>query len=118
MLDDYADICIIVAMKDVIWMGDSRDVWTTFPKEIQDDGGFQLHRVQSGLDPSDWKPMTTIGTGVRELRFKDANGIYRLVYLATRPEGVYVLHVFQKKTQATSLPDIRKAQARLAEIKR
>jgi phage-related protein len=59
--------------------------------------GFGLHRVQCGLEPKDWKPMTGVGAGVKEIR--DAAGIFRMIYLATRPERIYVLHCFQKKTQ-------------------
>jgi phage-related protein len=29
--------------------------------------GFQLLRVQQGLEANDWKPMASIGTGVQEL---------------------------------------------------
>lgn len=56
--------------------------------------------------------------GVRELRIRDADGTFRVIYLATRPEGVYVLHAFQKKTQKTSLRDLRLAQERLKLIPR
>jgi phage-related protein len=50
--------------------------------------------------------MTGIGTGVREIRVRDEAGIFRMIYLATRPEGVYVLHCFQKKSQRTSRSDL------------
>jgi phage-related protein len=52
-------------------------------------------------------------TGVKEIRVKDAAGAFRAIYLATRPEGVYVLHYFQKKTQRTALRDIELARQRL-----
>jgi phage-related protein len=29
-----------------------------------------------------------------------------VIYIATRPEAVYVLHAFQKKTQGTSKRDL------------
>jgi phage-related protein len=35
---------------------------------------------------------------VREIRIR-AGGAFRVIYLATRPEGIYVLHCFQKKTK-------------------
>jgi phage-related protein/predicted XRE-type DNA-binding protein len=69
---------------------------------VQDSLGFELYRVQCGLEPKDSKPMTTVGTGVKEIRVRDKAGIFRMIYLATRPEGVYVLHCFQKKTPQTS----------------
>jgi len=64
--------------------------------------GFQLRRVQKGLAPDNWKPMSSIGQGVCEIRFKDDVGIYRTVYvLLGEPPVVYVLAVFTKKTQKT-----------------
>ena len=71
--------------------------------------------VQLGLDPSDWKPMSSIGSGVREIRVR-AGGAYRVIYLSSRPEGVYVLHCFQKKTQKTAPRDIELAKSRFKQI--
>ena len=68
--------------------------------------GFQLRRVQQGLDPDDWKPMQTVGPGVREIRIHIA-GAHRAFYLATRAEAIYVLHGFEKKTHKTSAHDLR-----------
>ena len=68
--------------------------------------GFQLRRVQHGLDPDDWKPMQAVGPGVREIRVH-AVGAHRVFYVATRPEAIYVLHAFEKKTQKTSAQDLR-----------
>ena len=59
--------------------------------------------------------MPGIGTGVREIRIR-AGGAFRVVYLANRPEGVYVLHCFQKKTQQTAPKDIDLARARFKHI--
>ena len=80
--------------------------------------GHQLFLVQCGLEPDDWKPITSVGTGVKEIRVKDAAGIFRTVYLATRPDAVYVLHCFQKKTQQTSQRDIELARKRLQDVLR
>lgn len=103
-------------MKDVIWLGSSKADWGEFPTSVQDDAGYQLDKIQRELPASDWKPMKTIGPGVCELRIRDEAGAFRVIYLATRPEGVYVLHAFQKKTQTTALQDIRKAQERFKTI--
>ena len=105
-------------MKPVIWMGGSREDLRGFPDSAQDAVGFELYKVQCGFDPSDWKPMTTVGAGVREVRVRDEAGIFRLIYLATRPEGVYVLHCFQKKTQRTSRSDLELAKKRFKAIAR
>ena len=79
------------------------------------DSGIELYQVQLGLDPSNWKPMPLIGAGVREIRVRTA-GAYRVIYLASRPEGVYVLHCFHKKTQKTAQRDIDLAKIRFKQI--
>jgi phage-related protein len=73
--------------------------------------GFQLRRVQQGLDPDDWKPMAAVGPGVREIRIHVA-GAHRVFYLATRAEAIYVLHAFEKKTQKTSAHDLEVGRER------
>lgn len=69
--------------------------------------------MQNGLEPGDWKPMKTIGIGVREIRIRDGSGAFRIIYLATLPDRVLVLHAFQKKTQQTTQKDIDLASMRL-----
>lgn len=105
-------------MKPVIWMGSNKADLKAFPAAVIDDMGHQLFLVQSGIEPDDWKPLTTVGAGIREIRVKDVAGIFRTVYLATRPEAVYVLHCFQKKTQQTAQRDIELARKRLRDILR
>jgi phage-related protein len=105
-------------MKAIVWMGSSREDLKRFPEAAQDSLGFELYRVQCGLDPKDWKPMTSVGPGVREIRVRDEAGIFRIIYLATRPEGVYVLHCFQKKTPQTSRADLELATKRFKAITR
>jgi phage-related protein len=92
--------------KLLIWLGNSRRDIQLFPALARRLAGFQLRRVQQGLDPDDWKPMPTVGSGVREIRI-DVAGAHRVFYVATRPEALYVLHVFEKKTQKTSAQDLR-----------
>ena len=105
-------------MKPVIFLGNSLVRLRAFPEGPRRDAGFQLDRVQRGLEPDNWKPMTTIGPGVREIRVQDTSGAYRVVYVATFAEAVYVLHAFQKKTPSTSPRDLALAQARLRELRR
>jgi phage-related protein len=99
-------------------MGGSKENLKGFPETAQDSLGFELYRVQCGLDPKDWKPMTSVGSGVQEIRVRDDAGIFRMIYLAARPEGVYVLHCFQKKTQRTSRSDLELAVKRFKSIAR
>ena len=61
---------------------------------------------KQGLEPDDWKPMPTLGPGVREIRIHIA-GAHRVFYVATRAEAIYVLHAFEKKTHRTTAHDLR-----------
>lgn len=73
--------------------------------------GFQLRKVQKGEEPDDWKPMTEIGPGCREIRVRTEDGQHRSLYVVGgNPRGVYVLAAFAKKTQKT--PDSVKKLAR------
>lgn len=106
-----------MALKPLRWLGNSRGAVRAFPPDARRDAGYQLYRVQTGHDPSDWKPMPRVGAGVREIRIH-ADGEYRVLYLATRPEAVYVLHAFAKKRQATPRLVLDLARARLRELVR
>jgi phage-related protein len=72
-------------MKKLIWMGSSREDLRSFPKEARREMGYQLEHVQEGLEPDDWKPMSTVGSGVRENRIRESSGAFRCIYLAARP---------------------------------
>jgi phage-related protein len=105
-------------LKPIEWKGSSYADLFAFPKDARHDAGYQLERVQSGRDPQDWKPMPSIGQGVREIRIREEAGQFRVIYLATRPEAVYVLHAFQKKSQTTSRTDLELAIKRFKTIPR
>ena len=60
--------------------------------------------------------MSTVESGVREIRVRESSGAFRCIYLAARPEGIYVLHCFQKKTQKTTQQDLDLAQRRFKSI--
>ncbi len=104
--------------KRVVWLGSRKADLKALPPAVVDDIGYQLFLVQCGLQPRDWKPMTTVGTGVKEIRVSEAAATFRAVYLAARPEAVYVLHCFQKKTRKTARQDIELAQRRLKALLR
>ena len=103
-------------MKPVTFLGDSLKRVREFPEDARQDTGYQLDRVQRGMQPDDFKPMPSIGKGVEEIRVRDETGAYRVVFTARLAEAVYVLHAFQKKTQATSKRDIDLAVERFKEL--
>ncbi len=101
--------------KRLLWLGSSRRDIRGFPKAAKRIAGFQLLRVQQGLEPNDWKPMTSIGTGVQEIRIH-TEAEHRVCYVARFLEGIYVLHAFEKRTGKTSRTDIDLAQTRYREL--
>lgn len=105
-------------MKPIRFLGDSLKRLREFPEEARQDAGYQLDQVQRGKQPSDFKPMPSVGKGVEKLRVWDDAGTYRVIYLARLQEAVVVLHAFQKKTRATSKQDIEVAKGRYAELMR
>ncbi|HRH18265.1 MAG TPA: type II toxin-antitoxin system RelE/ParE family toxin [Aquabacterium sp.] len=103
-------------MKPVRFLGDALKSLRDFPEDAKQDAGYQLDKVQRGEQPDDFKPMPSIGKGVEEIRIWDDSGTYRVIYTARLADAVYVLHAFQKKTQATSKRDIDTAKERFAQL--
>lgn len=106
-----------MAEKAVFWVGTSLADTRAFPVEARQRAGYELYLVQHGEEPNDWKPMPAVGSGVREIRIH-SNGEYRVFYVASFSEGVYVLHSFEKKTQRTRQADIALGRARYADVVR
>jgi phage-related protein len=103
-------------MKRIEFLGSCLAEIRQFPEGVRKEAGVQLHKVQLGFDPSDWKPMSSVGSGVREIRIRDEVGAFRVLYVTNRGDTVYVLHAFQKKTQQTSKRDVDIAISRLKQI--
>ncbi|MGE0886787.1 MAG: type II toxin-antitoxin system RelE/ParE family toxin [Blastocatellales bacterium] len=102
-------------MKNIKFIGSSLDDLRNFPAEARRQAGFELAAVQRGLEPSDWKPMSTVGAGVREIRIH-VLGEWRVLYVAKFADAIYVLHAFQKKSRKTRQEDIQLAQKRYKQI--
>lgn len=98
--------------KPVRFEGDALDELRTFPDAAREAAGFQIYLVELGRDPDDWKPMKTIGPGVREIRIAEDGDQFRIIYVAKFEEAVYVLHAFEKKTQKTPKRNLDLATAR------
>jgi phage-related protein len=103
-------------VKPIQFRGNSLADLKLFPATAKREAGYQLNQVQSGGDPDDWKPMPSIGPGVREIRIRDAAGAFRIIYVAKFAEMVVVLHCFQKKSAKTSKPDLQLATYRYQEV--
>ena len=105
-------------MKPVTFHGDSLERLRAFPEDVRRQAGHEIYLVQRGADPTDWKPMPTIGPGVREIRLREASGAYRVIYIASLPDAVHVLHSFQKKPRKTAQRDLDIATDQLRQLRR
>lgn len=103
-------------MKPITFLGNSLKQLRAFPPDARQDAGFPLDAVQRGEQPVDFKPMPSIGPGVEEIRIWDEGGTFRVIYTARLADAVYVLHAFQKKSQATSPRDLALAKTRWTEL--
>ncbi len=105
-------------MKPVHFIGSSREDLRELPEDARETAGHQLFKVQQGKEPDDWKPMPAVGAGVNEIRVWEESGTYRVLYLAKFVEAIYVLHVFEKRSQKTQKDDIQLAKVRYADLLR
>ena len=94
------------------WMGASGDAIRGSPEVAKQRTGRELARIQEGLEPTDRKPMPSIGLGVSEIRVREDSGAYRVIYVAKFSEAIYVIHAFQKKGQKTPKAEIELARKR------
>ncbi len=106
----------MIHLKPVEFKGSALDDLRAFPLAARREAGHQIDQVQNGHEPDDWKPMNTVGPGVREIRIRDATGAFRIVYVAKFADAVYVLHCFQKKTEKTSKTDLELAAKRYRDL--
>ena len=102
--------------KNLVWLGNSREVLKGFPKVVRARLGSEIYRLQLGVAPIDARPMKTVGRGVKELRARDSNNQYRTIYVIKKADGVVIIHAFVKKSQKTSKQDIAIAKQRFNEI--
>jgi phage-related protein len=102
-------------LKPLEWLATSLDDVRAMPIEVQKLLGRQLLRVQLGLEPTDWKPMGTVGPGVSEIRIRTGRA-HRVFYVSRFAEAVYVLHAFEKKSQRTDKRDLELGATRYRQL--
>lgn len=109
---------MVEAEQPVVWIGSAYDDLRAFPGAARRRAGHELHQVQKGLMPSDWKPMPTVGPGTYEIRISTAERggrvKHRVFYVAKFEEAVWVLHAFQKSSRRTTRRDIEIGRKRYA----
>jgi phage-related protein len=109
-------------LKAVRWVGASLRDLRAFPREVRLDIGHALFAAQEGkIDPAA-KPLKGFGgASVLEIVASRQGNAWRAVYTVRFRDGIYVLHVFQKKSTrgiATPTREIELIKQRLAEAER
>ena len=104
-------------MKPVRFVGGARQDMSAFPGSAKLRAGHELFMVQVGREPDDWKPMSSVGAGVCEIRVRDETGQFRVIYVASFRTAIYVLHAFQKKSRNTAGADLKLARKRYREAR-
>jgi phage-related protein len=86
-----------------------------FSAEARVEAGFLLRRLQQGqnLGMPQSRPMPSIGLQCHELRVKDENQTWRIIYYVAT-DAVVILDVFSKKTAATPKGVLINCKRRLA----
>jgi phage-related protein len=106
-------------LKEIDWRGNSCKVAHTFPKGARKALGKELTRIQLGLQPRHGKWLTDVGPSVQEIRITYSQEAYRVIYIATLGERIYVLHAFHKKAKrgiATPKQELELARRRYREL--
>jgi phage-related protein len=95
-----------------------KDILSGFPVDVKRTLGKAIFDLQKGakLKMPLSRTMSSVGSGVEELRVKDATGAYRVFYFARLADSVLIFHAFQKKTEKTPNEEIRLGQKRLKEM--
>ncbi len=106
-----------MALKSIIWIGNSKKEFLEFPDNIKEDLGYQLYLLQDGKDPLKARPLKSVGAGVWELKEQDAAGWYRVAYVLIEKSAIHVLHAFQKKTRKTEKLNLALITARYKNAK-
>ena len=72
--------------RPIRWVGSALADLRAFPDTARRRAGQELDLLQQGLEPTDFKPMPSVGAGVYELRIRAA-GAFRVFYVAKFAEG-------------------------------
>ena len=101
--------------KAIGWRASALDDVRAFPDEARREAGYQLHLLQQGNAPDDWKPMPTVGPGTIEVRIHVGTE-HRVFVVSKFEEAIYVLHAFDKTSQRTSKHDLELAERRYRDL--
>ncbi len=99
--------------KPIVWL-EGEIKTPPFSAEARIEAGTLLRRLQRGesLGMPSSRPMPTIGKQCHELRIRDENQSWRIVY-RTDPDAIVIVEVFAKKTGTTPKKVIDNCHSRL-----
>ena len=104
-------------LAEIVWAGSSQKDLRRFPNNVRALFGYSLFEMQQGLVPSSsHRPMSSIESGVYELREQDSRAWYRVLYFIRIKGKIVVLHCFEKDTRKTERNDLDTATRRLKEV--
>lgn len=87
--------------KEIIFLGNTREMLREFPEDTRISMGYALRTAQEGGKASYAKPLKGIGGGATVIEICDVHdgNTYRVMYTVKIGSKLYVLHVFQKKSK-------------------
>jgi len=105
-------------VKEIKWNAQAREFVRELDRLTKLEIGTQLMRIQHGerLSSPLSKPMTVKHQNAHELRLKDRNGSYRIIYVLNLKDKIFIPHAFSKKTQKTPLKEIKLSIQRIREF--
>jgi len=106
-------------LKNIVWIGSSREELKKFPEPIKDEIGYAIYRAQEGKKHYKAKPLKGF-SGVLEITSSYKTDTYRAVYAIKLGNCIYVLHTFKKKSHKgieTPKPDMEIIRKRLKEAR-
>jgi phage-related protein len=93
-----------------MWWGQSLDAISKFPDDVKVNLGYSLRLLQWGEEPIDYRSLSSVEKGLFELRDRDKDGWYRVIYLSRTNDVIHVVHAFEKDSR--EIPENEKAVAR------
>ncbi len=105
-------------MKVALFHPRAREAIREFPEDVRREFGKVIFDLQKGekLSMPLSRPVSSVASGVEELRVRDRSGAYRIFYYTRLADSVFIFHAFAKKTQKTPPHEIALAQKRLKEM--
>lgn len=103
---------------EAVWLASVFSELRDLPAEAREWLGYQIHRIQQGRRPENWKPVAGL-PGVFEIRVTFPDGIARTLYAVLGKDDKLIapLVSFIKKTEKTPTRILKLTRERLSLIK-